>query len=141
MRFWTLLLLPLLLAIAARAEEPIVASPLPPLDTQPKLPVPLSSGWLPRGTAQLQALDKVNARATVLAVKVGQSVSYGTLTIGVRGCVVRPGDQPADAAAFLVVTDRTPGAPGFSGWMLRSDPSLSMLAHPIYDLRVIGCAA
>ena len=28
---------------------------------------------------------------------------------------------------------------GFRGWMLANNPSLSMLQHPIYDVRVVGC--
>jgi len=95
--------------------------------------------WLPRGEAVLQALDKVNARSQTLDVRVGASAHFGSLTIAVRSCVVRPPDQPADAAAFLDVTDATPGSPTFHGWMFESDPAVSMLQHPIYDVRVRGC--
>ena len=52
---------------------------------------------------------------------------------------MRPPDQPADAAAFLEITDSHPEGAGFTGWMLRDDPSLSMLQHPLYDVRVLGC--
>jgi hypothetical protein len=143
MKPWLLLLLlPLLTASGAWAQAPIVATPLPPNDTQREVAAPRPPpGWLPQGTARVQALDKVNARGTMLAIKVGQTAVFGSLTIAVSACVVRPADQAADAAAFLTVTDKTPDAPGFAGWMLRSDPSLSMLAHPIYDLRVVGCGA
>jgi hypothetical protein len=53
--------------------------------------------------------------------------------------MVHPTDQPADAAAFLAVTDSHPDSPGFNGWMLQDEPSVSMMEHPIYDLRVTGC--
>ena len=122
-------LLALLLPAAARAEDRLPTPFSPPITCQS------------RGTAQLQALDKINARRTQLTVKVGQSATFGSLTIIVKGCVVRPPDQPADAAAFLEITDKNPEVAGFSGWMLRSDPSLSMLAHPIFDVRVTGCSA
>jgi hypothetical protein len=81
----------------------------------------------------------VNAQSKVLIVKVGGSAQFGSLSIQVKACVIRPPDQPADAAAFLVVTDSHDEPSDFSGWMLRSDPSLSMLEHPLYDLRVLGC--
>lgn len=97
--------------------------------------------WLPRGGAELQVLDKANARSQNLSVRVGGSAQYGSLTIEVRSCATRPPDQPADAAAFLVITDSHPGAPGFRGWMLASAPSASMLEHPIYDVRVRGCTS
>jgi len=87
----------------------------------------------------LQVLDKVNAQTTALTVKVGQTGSYASLSIAVQACVVRPPDLPQDAAAFLTITDSHPDQPGFKGWILKSDPSLAMLEHPLYDVRVVGC--
>ncbi|MDR3538551.1 MAG: DUF2155 domain-containing protein [Acetobacteraceae bacterium] len=95
--------------------------------------------WLPQGTAILQGLDKVNAQSATLTVKVGQSGTFGSLTIGVQACDIRPPDQPADAAAFLAIADSHTDAPGFRGWMLKQEPEVSMLEHPVYDIRVIGC--
>ena len=97
--------------------------------------------WLPRGGAQLQVLDKINDRGETVEVKDGAAANVGSLSIAVRSCMVRPGNQPADAAAFLVITDSHPDAPGFRGWMFRSDPAVSMMQHPIYDVRVLGCRA
>jgi hypothetical protein len=98
------------------------------------------NAWQPRPVAKLQLLDKVNAEARVVSVKVGQSVALGSLAIAVGACAIRPPDQPADATAFLTITDgHEQGPPVFRGWMLKSDPSLSMLEHPVYDVRVVGC--
>ena len=88
---------------------------------------------------KVRRLAKVNAQATELTVKVGQSATFGSLTIEVKACDIRPPDQPADATAYLHVTDSHPDSPGFDGWMLRDEPSVSMMQHPIYDLRVSGC--
>jgi hypothetical protein len=95
--------------------------------------------WVPCGSAVLRFLDKVNAQTTTVTVKVGQSARFESLTVLVQACDIRPPDQPADATAFLIITDSHADAPGFKGWMLRSDPSVSMLEHPLYDVRVIGC--
>ncbi len=95
--------------------------------------------WVPAQVAKLQALDKVNDQASDLTIKVGQSATFGSLTITVKSCVVRPPDQPVDAAAYLDITDSHQDQPGFDGWMLRDEPSVSMMQHPIYDLRVSGC--
>jgi hypothetical protein len=110
----------------------------------PSVPPPtVSAGWpdvwLPAGGVKLQALDKVNAQATALTIKVGQTATFGSLTIAVKACAIRPADQPADAAAYLDVTDSHKDSPGFDGWMLADEPSVSMMQHPIYDLRVTGC--
>lgn len=108
-----------------------------PAGPEPAPPPP--NTWLPRGGAVLQALDKINAIVQTLTVKDGQTVTFGSLSITVRACLVRPPDMPADAAAFLVITDSHPDQPGFRGWMVESDPSLSMLEHPLYNVRVEGC--
>ena len=61
--------------------------------------------------------------ARLSEVKVGSSVRDGSLTITVRACVVRPPDQPQDAAAFMVIADSNASEPGFQGWMFASAPS------------------
>ncbi len=116
------------------APDPSMAPPAPDMTPESRPNV-----WLPAGAAKLQALDKVNAQATALTVKVGQSATFGSLTITVKACMVRPADQPADAAAYLDVTDSHPDSPPFDGWLLWHEPSVSMMEHPIYDIRVAGC--
>jgi hypothetical protein len=101
---------------------------------------PQRGGWVPMGTATLQALDKVNARGDTMTVKVGGTGHFGSLDIAVRSCFVRAPDRPADATAFLVIRDQRAETPAFTGWMVRSAPYMSMMAHPIYDVRVTGCS-
>lgn len=105
----------------------------------PAAPQPLQLTWVPQGSAQLQVLDKVNAQNATLTVKVGQQGQYGSLTIQVQACDTHPPDQPQDAAAYLKITDGHADEPGFQGWMLANNPSVSMLQNPIYDVRVVGC--
>jgi hypothetical protein len=127
------------LPLAAPAQQP--AAPAPPAATaQPDEPAPPPPNiWLPKPVADLTGLDKVSARQTPLAVKVGQSATFGSLTIAVRACMVRPPDQAPDATAYLDITDSHGTAPDFHGWMVLSDPSLSVLQHPVYDVRLAGC--
>ncbi len=110
-----------------------------PQQGQPQQGQPQRGTWVQMGSATLQALDKVNAIGKTLVVRVGDTGHFGSLDIAVRGCFVRAPDLPADASAFLVIRDHRPDAPGFTGWMVRSAPSMSMLAHPIFDIRVTGC--
>jgi hypothetical protein len=111
--------------------------PTPPLNASPQ--PQWANRWVPTASAKIQALDKVSAQATALTLKVGQPANFGSLTIEVKACLVRPPDQPADAAAYLNVTDNHADAPGFNGWMLANEPAVSMMQNPIYDLRVTGC--
>lgn len=100
----------------------------------------VSGGWVKMGSATLQALDKANAVEKTLVVKVGDTGRFASLDIAVRGCFVRPPDKPADATAFLVIRDQRSDAPAFNGWMVRSAPYMSMMAHPLYDIRIAGCS-
>lgn len=98
--------------------------------------------WVPKKDAELQVLDKVTARISVLKAPVGQSARYGTLTILVRACNARPPDDVPDAAAFLEMADsrRASGSQQvFRGWMFANAPGVSMLEHPVYDVRVLDC--
>ncbi len=98
--------------------------------------------WVPEQTAKLQALDKVTARVTILDVRVGQSVTFGSLTISVRSCFGRGPDEVPDAAAWMEMTDsRAPAGspPAFRGWMFANAPGVNMLEHPVYDIRVLEC--
>ena len=115
MRIW--LLAALLLAMPARAQE----------------------GWVPKTSAELVVLDKIRAQPQPLTVKVGQSGEFETLTISVRSCFVRPPDQAADSAAFVDVTDARGKRDVFKGWVLANTPAVSMMEHPVYDLRLVGC--
>ncbi len=131
-----------LLPPSAQSQAPIVTPPPPvgrPQSPPQEAPRPTQTSWVPQGTALLQVLDKVNAQNAVLTVKVGQQAQFGSLSIEVQACNIHPPDQPPDSAAYLAITDSHADAPGFRGWMLANNPSVSMLQHPLYDVRVVGC--
>jgi hypothetical protein len=119
---------------APATVEPATAQPPP---VQPPPPGP--DVWLPRRIADVQALDKVSARVQTLSLEIGRPQTFGSLTITLRTCMVRPPDQPQDSAAFLEITDSHATEPGFRGWMFASEPEVSMLESPIYDIRLNGC--
>ena len=130
----------------AQPAQPGATAPAAPADATsapaaPATPQPMQLTWVPQGAAQVQVLDKVNAQNTVLTLKVGQQAQYESLTIQVQACSIHPPDQPQDAAAYLKIADNHTDAPGFQGWMLADNPSVSMLENPIYDVRVVGCQA
>lgn len=127
-----------LLAAAAGAQTaPPLASPgAAPPDGATPAPEP---AWVPEGAARIEVLNKIDAVSRNFTVKVGQSVEVGSLSVAVQACQARPKDQPADWAAFLVITDSRPGEPDFHGWMLAQEPWVAMLQSPVYDVRVIRC--
>ena len=103
-------------------------------------PAIAQEAWAPKGAADIVLLDKIRAQPTNLAVKVGESAVFGSITVKVTTCLVRPPDQPADATAYVEVTDnRKQGGDVFHGWLLVKTPAVSQLEHPVYDLRLMGC--
>jgi hypothetical protein len=104
--------------------------------------VAVAQEWQPQQLAKLQLLDKVTARISILRAPVGQPTQFGTLTIHVAACNARPPDEVPDAAAFLDISDSRRAADArqvFRGWMFANAPGVSMLEHPVYDLRVLDC--
>ncbi|MEM8589505.1 MAG: DUF2155 domain-containing protein [Pseudomonadota bacterium] len=95
-----------------------------------------------RSFAVLSALDKITATVSPLAVGVGETATFGTLTITVRACQTTGADSNAQNAVFLEVIDEPPGdeaGDSFSGWMFSAARSISAMEHPVYDLWLVGC--
>jgi hypothetical protein len=123
---------------APPTQAPATPAPPPP---QAAPPTPAPDVWQARPVVELVGLDKVSARATPLSGPVGQPLTFGSLTVLPRACVVRPPDVPADAAAFLEIADTRLDTKKFSAWMLVSEPAVSIFEHPVYDIRLVGCRA
>ena len=95
----------------------------------------------------LRTLDKVTAQTQDYTVPVGDTLDYGSLSIAVRHCEVRPPEEIPETFVFLQIDDRRLDGSGetdepervYSGWMLGSNPAKAALDHPVYDVWVIGC--
>ena len=90
----------------------------------------------------LGGLDKVTARVQNIAGKVGTSMKFGSLEIVARTCVAHPPEETPENAAFIEVFEQQAGKQRmkvFSGWMFSSNPALSALDHPVYDIWVLRC--
>ena len=86
----------------------------------------------------LQALDKTTGRTSFLTVKVGNRHTYGDLSIDVEKCMKRPPEETPENSAFLIVSEKN-GTEIFRGWMFSSNPALSGMDHPVYDIWVVEC--
>jgi hypothetical protein len=93
--------------------------------------------------AVVRALDKMTARVEEIELPVGKIIQFGTLTLVAKTCrTTLPEETPPESAAYLEVSEITPGAkeePVFNGWMFASSPALSAMEHPVYDIWVTGC--
>ncbi len=117
-----------LLVAPARASEEVKPPDLSPPDT-----------WVPVQTGSVRVMNKIDETVELVQLRVGQTVTYQSLSLTLSGCFVRPPDLPEDAAARLKIIDNRPDTPGFDGWMLKREPSLNMLQHPVYDVQLAAC--
>lgn len=111
---------------------------LPPSSPQPRAPpVEVPSLWIARQETLIKGLDKVTARVFSATIPVNQKTLFGTLEVQVRAVFERPPEEIPEKACFLEIYDAPPGKPRrlvFSGWMFASNPALSALEHPVYDI-------
>lgn len=98
---------------------------------------PVQSEWVAQGSAELRGVDKVMARTTPLAARPGETLRFGPLSVVVRSCIARPPDRPADAAAFVEVSEGNREV--FRGWMVLSQPQLGLVEHATHDIRLFAC--
>jgi len=119
----------LLVCAPAYAAEPVPPPTISPPDT-----------WVPKTDAVVRVLNKIDSTVQEITLKPGQTVSVQSLNLSMQGCFVRPDDLPADATAHLKIDDTRPDSPSFDGWILKNEPSLNMLEHPVYDVQLVGCA-
>jgi hypothetical protein len=106
----------------------------------------------------------VTGQATDISLKIGETTTFGRLSLTVRACYAAPPEDTPESVAFMEIRSLGPSpnsrgakerkdkgekpvvdpktAPAvFSGWMYASSPGLSALEHPVYDVWVIQCSA
>jgi hypothetical protein len=137
---------PLLIAAAMIAGLGTAVAQTPPASSPPVAPQNSTLRAMPDGpgkrVVELQGLDKVTARSRRFVAPVGEVTKFGTLEIAVGDCLVNTPDAPPESVAYLTIVDDKSGqAPEklFVGWMFASAPSLSVLDHAVYDIRVLAC--
>ena len=92
--------------------------------------------------AQMQAMDKITGRVSIIEVPVGGAVSFGTFSIVVRSCKARTEEEVPENFAFVDVADKSFDKEEyniFKGWMLSSSPAVNAVEHPIYDVWLLKC--
>lgn len=90
----------------------------------------------------LRGVDKVTGRMSTLEAKIGVPVEFGDLSVTPQKCITRtPEETPENAAYLEIIEKNTKGdiKPVFNGWMFSSNPALSAMEHPVYDIWVISC--
>jgi hypothetical protein len=106
------------------------------------LAAPARATDIPTDTVVLGALDKVSGRVNTISGPVGQPLMFGNLQIVARTCVTHPPEETPENSAFLEISQIQPKSPPklvFSGWMFSSEPAISAMDNPVYDVWVLRC--
>lgn len=93
--------------------------------------------------AILRGVDKITGRISTMEVAVGETIEFGKLQILLNKCLTKPIEEAPENAAFLTIVKKK-GKEGFesvfNGWMFSSNPALSAMEDPVYDVWVISCS-
>ena len=89
--------------------------------------------------AELKVLDKLTGALSDVTLSVGQSQTFGKLTVQVDACRYPADNKTAEAEVLMTIVDSGVSAPVFKGWMIASSPALSALDHARYDVWVLRC--
>ncbi len=98
---------------------------------------PVFGATIPTDAVILQGMDKVTGRVKELSLPVGSSIDFGELTITVDKCLTKTPEETPENAAFLRITQEDKEL--FSGWMFSSNPAISAMEDPVYDIWVVSC--
>ena len=91
-------------------------------------------------TVTLRTMDKITGRVQKVNVNIGEQKKVGSLSVFVEKCLKKPPEETPENAAFLTIMDEdVPQKPVFRGWMFSSNPALSAMEHPVYDIWVVEC--
>jgi hypothetical protein len=96
--------------------------------------------------AIVQALNKTTAKTSIIDLKVGEKISYGSLKIIAHKCWQSPLEQKPENKILLEIfevknenSEKLQEKRIFYGWTFSSSPSISGLEHPIYDIIALNC--
>ena len=103
---------------------------------------PVFATEIPMDIAVLRGLDKVTGRISTFSIPIGQSGQFGKTFVVPEACYTRPPEESPEDSVFLYVFEKSLKGENielFKGWMFSSNPALSSMEHPVYDIWVIGC--
>ena len=93
--------------------------------------------------AELNILDKVSSKNTILKLNIGEEKKYQNLLIKVLKCENSKFDDDPEITAYIQVKDlNIPDNEKvfvFNGWTFSSSPTLNPFDHPVYDLWLSSC--
>ncbi len=93
-------------------------------------------------SAKLYAINKITAKSRQITVQIGKSAYFDNAEIILHRCWKAPGrPMPINQALVTVTENKFDEDPKqiFQGWLISSQPALSTLEHPVYEVMAAEC--
>ena len=94
-------------------------------------------------SVEINILDKVSSKNTILKLKIGEEKKFQNLLIKVLKCENSKFDDDPEITAYIQVKDLNISDNEkvfiFNGWTFSSSPTLNPFDHPVYDLWLSSC--
>ena len=106
-------------------------------DNSPKVD---DTNWLEVNKIQFRCLDKITGYFKQFELQVGKEVHFKKLRVLLHYAVESKKFVATDTCVFVEIFETTKEGEWiryFSGWMFASNPSISALKHPVYDVWVV----
>ena len=91
----------------------------------------------------INVLDKVSSKNTIIEIKLGEEKKFQNLIIKVLKCENSKFDDDPEITAYIQVKDLNKidneKVYIFNGWTFSSSPTLNPFDHPVYDLWLSSC--
>ena len=92
---------------------------------------------------EINVLDKVSSKNTILKMSIGEEKKFQNLLIKVLRCENSKFDDDPEITAYIQVKDLNVSDNEkvfiFNGWTFSSSPTLKPFDHPVYDLWLSSC--
>ena len=92
---------------------------------------------------EINILDKVSSKNTILKLKINEEKKFQNLIIKVLKCKNSKFDDDPEITAYIQVKDLNISNNEkvfiFNGWTFSSSPTLNPFDHPVYDLWLSSC--
>ena len=94
-------------------------------------------------SVEINILDKVSSKNTILKLKIGEEKKFQNLLIKILKCENSKFDDDPEITAYIQVKDLNISGNEkvfiFNGWTFSSSPTLNPFDHPVYDLWLSSC--
>ena len=102
-----------------------------------------NSNKLDKVLVEMNVLDKVSSKNTILKFRLNEVKKFQNLLIKVLKCENSKFDDDPEITAYIQVKDLNVSDNEkvfiFNGWTFSSSPTLNPFDHPVYDLWLSSC--